>query len=447
MEQTAQLFGLAPSALLLYNGFKFPRHMASVICERERQKPEMDQKMELIEVKEIEKLLEEVLNRDFIRAVISNPRRKEDILKIKVRPLEKQGGLYFQFESFTKTQAFHENLKTDDARKKLISCLEGFRQVQIETVNEECTVLVSKKGKATVKRKRRQKPAAPASLSHNRKKRYILEEGIYVPFLKDLGVMTEEGKVVRSRTDKFRQINRFLEFIEDILPQLDADRELTILDFGCGKSYLTFAMYYYLHDLKGYDIRIIGLDLKKEVIEHCARLAEIYGYEKLNFLTGDIADYEGVDSVDMVVTLHACDTATDYALEKAVGWNAKVILSVPCCQHELNAQLSEQSEPSEEARAWEYLSPVLRYGLLKERFAALLTDGLRAEYLEREGYDVQILEFIDMEHTPKNILIRAVKTGKRNKKASKNIEKCNAFFGTDPTLGRILAGQRENDTE
>ena len=285
MEQTAQLFGLAPSALLLYNGLKFPRHMASVTCERERQKPEMDQKMELIEVKEIEKLLEEVLNRDFIRAVISNPRRKEDILKIKVRPLEKQGGLYFQFESFTKTQAFHENLKTDDARKKLISCLEEFRQVQIETVNEECTVLVSKKGKATVKRKRRQKPAAPASLSHNRKKRYILEEGIYVPFLKDLGVMTEEGKVVRSRTDKFRQINRFLEFIEDILPQLDADRELTILDFGCGKSYLTFAMYYYLHDLKGYDIRIIGLDLKKEVIEHCARLAEIYGYEKLNLLT------------------------------------------------------------------------------------------------------------------------------------------------------------------
>lgn len=460
MEQTAQFFGLAPSALLLYNGLKFPRYVASAICERERKKPEVDQKMELIEVNEIEKLLEEVLNRDFIRAVISNPRRKEDILKIKVRPMEKQGGLYFQFESFTKTQAFHENLKIDDARKKLINCLEEFRQMQIETVNETCTVLVSKKGKATVKRKHRQKPAAPASLSHNRKKRYILEEGIYVPFLKDLGVMTEEGKVVRSRTDKFRQINRFLEFIEDVLPQLDAERELTILDFGCGKSYLTFAMYYYLHDLKGYDIRIIGLDLKKEVIEHCARLAEIYGYEKLTFLTGDIADYEGVDSVDMVVTLHACNTATDYALAKAVGWNAKVILSVPCCQHELNAQLSERAElsavseraseraeTSEEAGASEYLAPVLKYGLLKERFAALLTDGLRAEYLEREGYDVQILEFIDMEHTPKNILIRAVKTDKRNKKASENIEKCNAFFGTDPTLGRILAGQRENDTE
>ena len=163
-----------------------------------------------------------------------------------------------------------------------------------------------------------------ADLSHNRKKHYILEEGIPVPFLVDLGVMTGEGKIVRTKTDKFRQINRFLEFIEDILPQLDRGRELTILDFGCGKSYLTFAMYYYLHELKNYDIRIIGLDLKKDVIVHCSELAEKYGYEKLSFLEGDIAHYDGVDRVDMVVTLHACDTATDYALAKAAGWKAKV---------------------------------------------------------------------------------------------------------------------------
>ncbi len=295
-------------------------------------------------MKEFEKLLEEVLNRDFIRAVISNPRGKEGIIKIKVRPVEKQGRLYFQFESFTKTQAFHENLEMEEAYKKLLNCAAEFRQMQIGTVKEECTVLVSKKGKLTVKRKTRQKEAARADLSHNRKKRYILEEGVFVPFLKDLGVMTDEGKIVRTKTDKFRQINRFLEFIEDILPQLDKGRELTILDFGCGKSYLTFAMYYYLYELKGYDIRIIGLDLKREVIAHCAKLAEEYGYEKLTFLQGDIADYKGVDCVDMVVTLHACDTATDYALAKAVGWNAKVILSVPCCQHELNAQLSGSRE-------------------------------------------------------------------------------------------------------
>ena len=204
--------------------------------------------------------------------------------------------------------------------------------------------------------------------------------------------MTEDGKIVRSRTDKFRQINRFLEFIEDILPQLDRDRELTILDFGCGKSYLTFAMYYYLHELKGYDIRIVGLDLKEDVIRHCSLLAEQYGYDKLTFLTGDIADYDGVDQVDMVVTLHACDTATDYALAKAVGWNAKVILSVPCCQHELNVQFGtgpkrNTGEENGGAGVRELLAPVMDYGLLRERFAALVTDGLRAKYLERAGYE------------------------------------------------------------
>ena len=239
--------------------------------------------------------------------------------------------------------------------------------------------------------------------------------------------MTADGKIVRSKTDKFRQINRFLEFIEDILPRLDSGRELTIIDFGCGKSYLTFAMYYYLHELKGYNIRITGLDLKKDVIEHCSRLGKKYGYEKLTFLEGDIADYDGVNKADMVVTLYACDTATDYALAKAVGWKADVILSVPCCQHELNRQIKNES-----------MAPVMDYGLLKERFAAIVTDGLRAKYLEREGYDAQILEFIDMEHTPKNILIRAVKKGKRNEKNAEEIIKCEELLGVKPTLGVLL---------
>ena len=201
--------------------------------------------------------------------------------------------------------------------------------------------------------------------------------------------MTAEGKIVRAKFDKFRQINRFLEFIQDILPQLPKGREIRILDFGCGKSYLTFAMYYYLHEMKKYDVRIIGLDLKKDVIEKCNQLGRKYGYEKLRFLEGNIADYTGAEEVDMVVTLHACDTATDFALAKAVGWNAKVILSVPCCQHELNGQMENET-----------LAPILKYGLIKERMAALLTDGLRALYLEREGYVVQVLEFIDMELTP-----------------------------------------------
>ena len=402
-------------------------------------------------MEEISKLLTDILGSGLIRIVISGPKKKEGILKIKVRPVEKRGELLFQIESFTKTQAFHENLDAEQARRQILSYMEDFRQIQAETVKETASVLVSKKGKATVKRKKRAQEACPADHSHNRKKRYIIEEGTAVPFLKDLGVMTEDGKIVRTKADKFRQINRFLEFIEDILPQLDKDRELTIIDFGCGKSYLTFAMYHYLHELKGYDIRIIGLDLKEEVIAHCAALAEKYSYDKLTFLKGDIADYDGVDEVDMVVTLHACDTATDYALAKAVGWGAKVILSVPCCQHELNGQMNgrpgrlcdgedEQGNSSRQQvlSGAEYLGPVMDYGLLKERFAALVTDGLRAKYLESTGYETQVLEFIDMEHTPKNILLRAVKRDGKDKKLLDEIRKCEQFLGDRPTLGRLF---------
>lgn len=412
-------------------------------------------------MEEIRQLLQAVLNIDFIRAVISNPRGKEGIIRVKVRPLEKKGKLLFQFESFTEKQAFHRNLEKEEAQEQFLAYAEQFRQMQIETVEEEYTVLISKKGKVTVRKNRRKEKAQAADLAHNRRKHYILEEGRAVPFLKDLGVMTEDGKIVRTKTDKFRQINRFLEFVEDILPGLDRGRELTILDFGCGKSYLTFAMYYYLHELKGYDIRIIGLDLKQDVISHCQQLAERYGYGKLTFLVGDIADYDGVDRVDMVVTLHACDTATDYALAKAVGWDAKVILSVPCCQHELNAQLggergceerrmSGEKTMCSESPAWETLAPVLDYGLLRERFAALVTDGLRAKYLERAGYETQVLEFIDMEHTPKNILLRAVKKGKGNSdandrkkgKAAEEINKCEQFLQADLTLGRLLSHKK-----
>ena len=412
-------------------------------------------------MEEIRQLLQAVLNIDFIRAVISNPRGKEGIIRVKVRPLEKKGKLLFQFESFTEKQAFHRNLEKEEAQEQFLAYAEQFRQMQIETVDEEYTGLISKKGKVTVRKKRRKEKAQAADLAHNRRKHYILEEGRAVPFLKDLGVMTEDGKIVRTKTDKFRQINRFLEFVEDILPGLDRGRELTILDFGCGKSYLTFAMYYYLHELKGYDIRIIGLDLKQDVISHCQQLAERYGYGKLTFLVGDIADYDGVDRVDMVVTLHACDTATDYALAKAVGWDAKVILSVPCCQHELNAQLggergceerrmSGEKTMCSESPAWETLAPVLDYGLLRERFAALVTDGLRAKYLERAGYETQVLEFIDMEHTPKNILLRAVKKGKGNSdandrkkgKAAEEINKCEQFLQADLTLGRLLSHKK-----
>ena len=382
-------------------------------------------------MKEVRALLEESLNIDFLSATLSNPKSKEGVTKIKVRPLLKKGNLIFQCELFKNNQAFHENYEAEAAVQALTEYMEQFKQMQLETKQLRATVLVSKKGKVTIQKKKQAGCCKEVDLSHNRTKKYIIEEGTQVPFLQDLGVMTSDGKIVRTKFDKFRQINRFLEFIEDILPQLAKDREVTILDFGCGKSYLTFAMYYYLHELKKYDVRIIGLDLKTDVIRHCNELSEKYGYKKLKFLEGNIADYTGVDEVDMVVTLHACDTATDFALDKAVGWNAKVILSVPCCQHELNGQMKN-----------ELLEPIFKYGLIKERMAALFTDALRAEYLENCGYDAQILEFIDMEHTPKNILIRAVKTGKKKNNLGK-IKSCEEFLQVDPMLGRLLKERGE----
>ena len=377
-------------------------------------------------MEELRRILTESLNIDLLSATISNPRSKDGILKVKVRPILHQGSLLFQCEEFRGGQAFHHNYAAAEAGEKIYQYMHLFKQLNLETRTCSYQVLVSKKGKAAVKRKIRSDVPMAADLSHDRKKQYILPEGAAIPFLLDLGVMTEEGKVVKSRFDKFRQINRFLEFIEDVLPQLDKERENVILDFGCGKSYLTFAMYYYLHEMIGYNIRIIGLDLKKEVIENCRTLGQKYGYEKLTFLEGDIAGYEGLDQVDMVVTLHACDTATDHAIYKAVKWGAKVILSVPCCQHEINGQIAN-----------DVLSPLLGYGLIKERMAALVTDAVRAQYLEGAGYDTQILEFINMEHTPKNILIRAVKTGKKGSN-QEALKKCEEFLHISPTLGILL---------
>lgn len=386
-------------------------------------------------MQELRERLERTINEDFVGATLSNPRKKEEITKVKIRPIKKKGQFLFQCETFRNNQVFHENLEQDRTISYILEQMEQMKQMQWETKSAVYTALVSKKGKVTIREKRRNTPAKEVCLAHNKQKAYILQEGMDVPFLRDLGVMTQEGKIVRTKFDKFRQINRFLEFVEDILPKLSKEREVTILDFGCGKSYLTFAMYYYLHEMKGYDVRIIGLDLKKDVISHCNALSQKYGYEKLTFLVGDIADYEGVSQVDMVVTLHACDTATDYALAKAVGWDAKVILSVPCCQHELNGQMES-----------EILSPILGYGLIKERMAALVTDAFRAEYLCGQGYETQILEFIDMEHTPKNILLRAVKTGKQ-KANGEALRRCEELFHVEPTLKRLLEQKGETTDE
>ena len=384
---------------------------------------------------DLQSLFTDCLNETLIRVILSNPSSKDGVIKICARPMLKNKSLLFQIEEYTKTQVFHKNLTAGDAGSYLTGKLSSdtssqtasFKNALVETQSFTANVLVSKKGTITIKKKMNTSAKQPKiSLSHNRKKKYILEEGIPVPFLIDLGVMTQNGNIINAHYDKFRQINRFLEYIEDILPSLPTGRELRILDFGCGKSYLTFAIYYYLKVLKGYPVRITGLDLKEDVIRHCNELAVKYGYNKLEFLCGDIAYYDGCSQVDMVVTLHACDTATDYALAKAVGWGAKVILSVPCCQHELNKQMKN-----------DLLSPVLHYGILKERMAALMTDGLRAQILEANGYRTQILEFIDMAHTPKNLLIRAVYNGHcADNKAQ--INELLAAFDINPTLYRLL---------
>ena len=384
-------------------------------------------------MKNLREYLEEQINENLIQAVLSAGRNKDGISKIKIRPIRLKGQICYQASATEGQKVLHKNY----GRTELIEYVEkelaeNFRQFQAQGAVTDGVVLVSKKGKMTIKQKHHEQKEKVQIQAHNRVKQYILKEGVPVPFLIDLGVMNEQGKIIHARYDKFRQINRFLEFIEDILPRLSRDREITILDFGCGKSYLTFAMYYYLHVLKEYDIRIIGLDLKSDVIHHCNELSRKYGYDKLEFLVGDIADYEGVREVDMVVTLHACDTATDFALAKAVGWNAKVILSVPCCQHELNGQMQR------EGAGYDKLAPILDYGLLKERFAALLTDGLRAKYLEQSGYETQVLEFVDMEHTPKNILLRAVKTNQAKQGSESQVWECRKFLGIDPMLGVLL---------
>jgi SAM-dependent methyltransferase len=306
---------------------------------------------------------------------------------------------HIQFEYQYERVMNHKNLPPDEAVEELFDLLETFRQGQFQLKESDLQFQLSKKFKVTFKE--RQTAQKEIQLSHNREKQYVLPLDEPVPFLIRLGIQSSDGKVKRQKYDMFKQINRFLEFIEDSLKHLPTDRTVRILDFGSGKSYLTFALYHFLHEMKGYDVHITGLDLKKEVIEECASIAKDLGYERLEFLVGDINEYEGETAVDMVVTLHACDVATDMALARAVRWGAKVILSVPCCQKELNRQLQAPN-----------LDVMLQHGLIKERFASLATDSIRAELLGLVGYEAQLLEFIDLEHTPKNIMIRAYLTNR-----------------------------------
>lgn len=380
-------------------------------------------------------LVERIVSDKLIRIVLSKPVNPQEVSQVKIRPILVREKLTYQVTKVTgskKNNTFreiHSNLPAGELSAFLTESIPvSFLQGLFECEGEGYTVLANKKGTITVV-KNKTVSGVKESLSHNRTKNYLIPEGTAVPFMVDLGVMTPDGKVTKVRYDKFRQINRYLEFVDDVSDKFPSDREVTIIDFGCGKSYLTFALYYYLVKIKKINAHIIGLDLKPDVIKECNRLKNKYHYESLEFIEGDIEHFEGVNHVDMVMTLHACDTATDYALYKAVKWGADIIMAVPCCQHEMNKHINAPE-----------LSGINHYGILKERFSAIATDAIRANSLIEQGYDTQILEFIDMDHTPKNLLIRAVKGDKKVVAASRNgyNTKLNEMLGTEITLQKLL---------
>src|SRR5699024_4687987 len=352
-----------------------------------------------------EKMEEEIL----IQGTVSQARLRSQALKrVKLRTVELKGKLHLQFEYQYEERMQHKNIEYEESGEIFDELFKQFRQVHVDFEQSTVQIQISKKYKVNWKESK-SKQKKEAQFLHNRPKNYLLNENITYPFLVRLGVQSKDGKVRAKYYDKFKQINRFVELIDDSLDYLPKDRQIRILDFGSGKSYLTFALYHYLHEEKGLNIKVTGLDLKKEVIKDCSLIARDLQYDKLNFEIGNIHDYKETDSIDMVVTLHACDTATDMALAQAVKWRSKVILSVPCCQQELRGQIQSKE-----------LEIMLKHGLIKEHFSALATDSIRAELLSLVGYDTQLVEFIDMEHTPKNTLIRAYYTG--NEPKTRDIE-------------------------
>jgi Methyltransferase domain len=363
--------------------------------------------------------LRPILDEGLARAVLSKPRRESPYSRVTVRPVLVGDELRYQFEYRNGGKATHANLLPLEAETELDNLIRrDFRQALLQTSTHDYQVLGGDKVLT------RPATARPSELAHDRRKRRLLPEGEPVPFLVELGVMTPDGKVRARRYDKFRQVNRFLELVDDVIPS----RPLRIVDFGSGKSYLTFALYHLLVVVRGLDVDVVGLDLKEDVIERCRSLAGTLGYERLRFEVGDIALYEG-EPADVVVALHACDTATDAALERAVRWGAETILAAPCCQHELYDQVRDEA-----------LAPLLSHGILRERFAALATDAARAQLLEAVGYDAQVVEFVDLEHTAKNLLLRA--TRRSNGDRPEAMRRYRAFkerLGIEQALERLLA--------
>lgn len=370
-------------------------------------------------MKELYEMISKLLNDEvLIKAVISNKRKGADVeyKKVNLKPVSIKNQSLIQCTYFVGNQVKHKNLSLSETINEIMLLMENsFRQMMVFSTQGDYQVLVSKKGKLKIIKKQATRDVV--DLSHNRQKEYILKEGIPYPFLVYLGVMTEDGTVRQKRYDKFRQLNRYLEIVRDVIDSLD-QKTVRIVDFGCGKAYLTFALYHYLVHELGRDVEIVGLDLKDDVIEFCNQTALALGFDHLKFIKGDIQSFERTGEVDMVISLHACDTATDDSLIKGIRWGAEVILAVPCCQHELFPQMNSET-----------MKGLLKYGIYRERIAALVTDALRASMLEQEGYEVDAIEFVAMEHTAKNIMLRAVKTDAPNPDALREFEALKEAFG------------------
>ena len=355
---------------------------------------------------------------NIIKGTISGKKVKIDTILIRDEAI-------LQFATYTDKQVFHKNLKDSEVNDEIIRLLEEeFNNLELVTRDYIYSYRITSKGKV-LSNKRKAQEVSIVPLSHNKKKNYLIEDGTKVPALVDLGIQMPDGKVTKAGYDKFKQINRFLEIIDDSIKD---EKKLNIIDFGCGKSYLTFILYYYFVEIKKMDVNITGLDLKEDVIDHCNEIAKKYGYEKLRFYKGDIAKYKEKNDIDMIVTLHACDTATDYALYHAITMNVKYIFCVPCCQHEINLEL----DPSN-------LHVINKFGILKDRFSALLTDAIRANILQYYGYKTQVMEFVDFENSPKNLLIRAVKTSNSvNPTAKEEVEAILNEYNIKQTLYSLL---------
>lgn len=371
-------------------------------------------------------MLENIEIKNIIRGTISNPRNNSKYIKGYIRPVEIKGNSMMQIELFTKTQSFAHNYNYDEFSEIINTImLDSFFQLNIITNEYNYSFKYTKKNHLLSNIIKNKEIKTLLNVSHNKQKKYILNDGNIIPPLVDLGVMTQDGKIVPSYYDKYRQINRFLEIIDDTIKAFK-EQELNIIDFGCGKSYLTFIVYYYLVNIKNIKTNIVGLDLKADVIKKCNEIAKNYGYNSLNFEIGDISLYKPHFRVDLIITLHACDVATDYAMYHAIKLHSKYLLSVPCCQHEINNQIKKSS------------SFLASYGIVKERMSALLTDTIRAKLLEYSGYNVDILEFVDFDASPKNLLVRAKYTGNSNVKALDDVKQILDEFTIDQTLYKLL---------